>query len=105
MICEVGEDPENCSPDCGDIPSDCGNEVCDENENPCDCPDDCPPGPGETGDPCCTSTDCFQPQCGDCCSVDCIGYKCSEPDWFLDCCGNGECEDDEDFSNCPADCG
>jgi hypothetical protein len=84
--CEATDACESCGP--------CPNGCCDEAESPCSCPSDCgqPPAAEER---CCDGldNDCDQ-------LIDAGDPNCTA----LTCCGNGQCEDGEDYRNCPADC-
>ena len=94
-ICEEGEDLNNCPEDCQ---PECGDGICSNGEDFCSCPGDC----GSEGE-CCVDADCPQPQCGACCQTACINFQCAEG-WLAPCCGNGACEDDESYGDCPEDC-
>jgi hypothetical protein len=76
----------------------CGNGTCEKHEDPCTCEVDC-----KSFDNCCVDLDCPQPQCGPCCHAVCQDFQCVDQ-WDEPCCWNGECEEGEDFENCPEDC-
>jgi hypothetical protein len=88
--------PDQSAPDVG--AETCGNGVCDKNEDPCSCQEDC-----KSSDNCCQSQDCPQPKCGPCCQAVCVDFQC-EDEWLSPCCWNGECEEGENWENCPEDC-
>lgn len=80
------------------LPS-CGNGTCDEGENCNTCSADCISGQG--GGSC---DDCFKGVCDGVCHPVKENSACSDcaPSW---CCGDGNCEGEEDGFNCAIDCG
>ena len=123
--CDPGEDPCNCSQDCGTPPStetscsdgidddcdgyvdcddidcagdaacQCGNGICDPGEDYCSCPTDCGAPPAEI--------------CDNGLDDDCDGdIDCDDADCFGDpacpSCGDGTCNPGEDCHTCPSDC-
>jgi hypothetical protein len=69
----------------------CGDGFCETaSENSCTCPEDCGKCEGPVSGKTCKEYSCEGEQCKI--------FK------VMDCCGNGLCEDNEDYGNCPADC-
>ncbi|MBC8256742.1 MAG: hypothetical protein H8E85_05470 [Candidatus Marinimicrobia bacterium] len=109
----------------GDGPPECGDSFCNGDETYEDCPEDCnAPGECEDGEiaDCDGTAECWPeswigdgyPDCSDqqynadLTCYDCDGGDCSETD--PGCtgedpyCGDGWCDTDESFENCPEDC-
>lgn len=110
--CEKGE-VDSCPEDCGDEPEpECGNELCEKGEDET-CPEDCVDEPEpECGNELCEKgeAETCPEDCGD--GPYCGNGTCDNgEDWGTcpdDCdnlCGDGECGDGEDCGKCPADCG
>jgi len=97
IICEPGEDCNNCPGDCGACPVTCPNGFCDLTCNECvTCPADCM---GNVG--CCGVGGC-NTAIGECssCVLDCNAIATNA------CCGNGFCDliIGENALLCPGDC-
>ena len=95
-ICEIGENSENCSQDCGGI-TNCGNGVCEVGETPESCSQDCAQSHREciieNNIPTCALV--TGPGKNDCSvEVGCGGY-----------CGNSGCDELETCESCQEDCG
>ncbi len=87
--------------DGGECRPDCGNGTCDSNEDACTCPEDC-----HQQVECCLDEDCPPYDCGPCCLSVCDrALRVCRPEWLLDCCWNGSCEQGETPDSCPQDCG
>lgn len=87
-VCETGESYTLCEADC---PPQCGDGACDvgDGENRCNCPLDC--------------GYCSGPAPGNCKEFKCDEGECISADSIY-CCGNGQCDPNENAQNCPADC-
>jgi hypothetical protein len=115
--CNLEEDCNSCSYDCGECPTFCGDNYCDSNENCNSCSQDCGSCPAFCGDNNCDSNEncnsCSQ-DCGICptfcgdnnCDLNEDCNSCSQ-----DCgtcptfCGNDNCDSDESCNSCERDCG
>ena len=109
-FCGDDEDCKSCPEDCGEC---CGNGICEPNYNESyeNCPEDCcyPEGkekPVLPGHYCCSGLqaktiydmDCVANQNGQCEGCEMIGAMVCVN------CGNGVCENGENYCNCPEDC-
>ncbi len=104
-----GEDPRNCSVDCG---GECGNGVCERGEHPLWCPKDCKRQ--VCGNNVCEPTDGGPEECSEDCAAECGDCVCQGTEGWLDCptdcgfCGDGVCSGcallREDKQGCPTDC-
>ena len=103
---------ETCVEGSCEAPSSCGDEACDDGENCASCPADCGCGCGEecTDDACvftaCHGLACGDDGCGGSCGLCQVGERCDEGACVPDItCGDEACDEGEDCSSCPADCG
>jgi subtilisin family serine protease len=109
LVCDAGEDCNNCSSDCpSGAGASCGNGICEPGEDCTNCAD-------------CRGQQDGRPSNRYCCGgdpgggggtnpVDCGDARCSSNGWQGGegghgfCCGDGSCDSGEDVNNCAIDC-